>query len=154
MYFYSFYSYLSARNLEITCPATGFTLGVTATVTCKVNKADFDSACILPALLINFYFTPSNGAKFQLCSSSFTACPSTGTTQVACGTCSCGCETDDGTFLTHRLDFIPTSAQASGSFSCEVVCVNSGNLPTLTNNNCDQVTVGKSVVTHSSFITS
>ena len=138
----------------MTCPATGFSVGVNATVTCKVNKADFDSVCILPATLIIFYFTSSNGVKTEWCSSSYKTCPNTGTTQVACGTCSCGCETDDGTFLTHRLDFIPTSAHAAGSFSCEVICLNSGNLPVLTNNNCDQVKVGNSIVIHSSFLTS
>ena len=52
---------------------------------------------------------------------------------------------DDGTFLTHRLEFIPTSAHRNGSFTCEVVCLNSGNLPTLTSQNCSGVLVGKFV---------
>ena len=42
---------------------------------------------------------------------------------VARDKCSSSCETDDMTFLTHRLDFCPTAAHDAGTFSCDVICV-------------------------------
>ena len=137
--------YLSAQNLNATCPANGFTVGVNATVTCMVNKTAFNSSCTAPASVVNFVFTSSSGVKMDWCSSSYTTCTQIGTARAACGTCGCGCVKDDGTFLTHRLDFIPTLEHDAGNFSCEVVCVNSGNLPPLTSHECDQVSVGKLV---------
>ena len=143
MYFF----FSIAQDLEISCPSTGFTVGVNASVTCKVRKAAFTSpACSKPATLIKFLFTTSNGVQSVWCRSSYTTCSNADIPDPACGTCSCSCETDDGTFLTHRLYFIPISAHDGGNFSCEVVCFNSGNLPALTDNNCDKVSVGKLIM--------
>ena len=149
-----FYSCLSAQNFKITCPASGFKVGEMATVTCEVNKAAFKAPCILPVSYIEFSFTSPNGVKRSWCYSSYKTCGKSGSPAPGCGNCRCVCEKDNATFTRHRLDFIPTSAHAAGNISCEVLCLNLGNLPPLTKNKCDRVTVGKLLVTHSSFITS
>ena len=121
-------------------------MGVSGAVTCTVNKAAFTSACAIAATRIKFHFTPSGGVRSEWCASDYTTCPNTGTPDPGCGTCGCVCETDDGTFRIHRLDFIPTSAHDSGTFTCEVICSHTGTLPTLTSNNCDPVAVGKLII--------
>ena len=153
-FFALLYSYLSALDTKITCPASGFKVGETATVTCEVNKTAFAGHCKKPASFIIFYFTPSVGARSVWCSTAFKGCDNTGISQVACGKCNCGCEKANDTFTFHRLDFFPILAHAAGNFSCEVICAHQESLPPLVENNCNQVTVGKLIVTHSSFITS
>ena len=137
---------LSAQDeFRISCPATGFTVGVAASVTCSVKKAAFITPCKLDATFIKFYFTPSGGGTTEWCSSPYTTCPNTGT-PVTCNTCGCECVTDDGTFLTHRLNFTPTAAQDGGKLTCEVVCFNSGTLPLLTSDHCDPISVCKLIM--------
>ena len=138
--------FLSAQDFLISCPASGFTVGVSATITCKANKAAFASECLGNPTLVKFHFKPSGGVRSEWCSSDYTSCPNTGTPDSACGTCGCGCETDDGTFLTHRLSFTPTAAQDGGEFTCEVVCGHILPLPSLTNDNCDAVSVGELIM--------
>ena len=138
--------FFPAQDFEITCPPTGFNAAVNAFVTCKVNKTAFVSPCSLPAVGIKFHFTTSDGVKSEWCSESYTNCSNTGIPDPACRGCSCRCETDDGTFRTHRLDFKPTSAHAGGTFSCVVICLHSNDLPALTSNNCDHVSVGKLIM--------
>ena len=137
---------LSAQDLSISCPAAGLTVGVAASVACRVNKAAFTTACAIAATRIKFHFTPPGGTKAEWCASDYTPCPNTGTPDSACGTCGCGCVTDDGTFLTHRLSFTPTAAHDGGAFTCQVICFHTGALPTLTSNNCDTVAVGKLIL--------
>ena len=142
-----FYSYFSAQNLKITCPASGFKVGEMATVTCEVNKIAFKAPCILPIFYIAFSFTQSNGVKRTWCLSPYSICGKMGFPVWECQKCRCVCEKDNATFARHRLDLIPTSAYAAGNISCDVLCVNLGNLPPLKKNKCDRVTVGKLVVT-------
>ena len=144
VYFLSCYClvFLSAQDLHITCPASGFTEGVSASVTCKANKSAFITACMVPPSLVRFYFTNRSGIRDEWCASSFTTCPNTGI-RISCESCSCGCETDDGTFSTHRLDFPPTFAQDGGNFICHVICGHTLPLPSLTKDSCDAVSVGE-----------
>ena len=153
-FFALLHCYLSAVDIEITCPASGFKVGETATVTCEVNKTAFAGHCKLPATFITFYFTPSSGSQTEWCSSKFKGCDNAGTSQVACGKCNCGCEKANDAFTFHRLDFVPTLAHTAGNFTCEVICFHTTTLPPLVDNNCQHVTVGKLIVTHSSFTTS
>ena len=138
--------FISAQNLEITCPSSGFTVGEPATVTCTVNKTVFETTCLRPPTLVKFHFTPSNGVKNEWCTANYSICNGTGVADQLCGKCSCGCKEGNEDLIVHRLEFIPTSEHAAGSFSCEVVCLQKGNLPPLTKDNCDRVTVGKLIV--------
>ena len=149
-----FYSSLSAKDLEITCPASGFKVGEPATVTCQVNKTALYDPCVLFPTFLQFYFTTSSGVKSMWCMSAYSTCGSTGWPLPACGKCRCACEKGNENFTRHRLDFMPTSVHTAGNFSCEVKCLHFKSLPPLTKNNCDRVTVGKLTVTHISFITS
>ena len=139
--------FISAQNLEITCPSSGFTVGDPATVTCAVNKTAFETTCLRPPTLVKFHFTPSNGVSNEWCTANYSICNGTGVADRLCGKCSCGCKEGNENLIVHRLEFIPTSEHAAGSFSCAVVCLQKGNLPPLTKNNCDRVTVGKLIVT-------
>ena len=149
-----FYSSLSAKGLEISCPASGFKMGEPATVTCQVNKTALYDPCVLFPTFVQFYFTTSRGVRSMWCMSPYGTCGTTGWPLPACEKCMCGCEKGNESFTRHRLDFIPTSAHAAGNFSCEVNCLHFKPLPPLTKNQCDRVTVGKLIVTHSSFTTS
>ena len=138
--------FISAQNFEITCPSSGFKVGEPATVTCTVNKTVFETTCLRPPTLVKFHFTPSNGVKNEWCTANYSICNGTGVADQLCGKCSCGCKEGNEDLIVHRLEFIPTSEHAAGRFSCAVVCLQNGNLPPLTKNNCDRVTVGKLIV--------
>ena len=142
---------LSAQDFIISCPATGFTVGVNASVTCKVNKTAFAAACVYSPNRITFHiFTASGRSTTEKCNVNYTrTCPNTGSPLLAGGTCGCGCQTDDGTTSTHYFHFMPTAAQDGGALTCEVICTHTRALPSLTSDNCDAVAVGKlTIVQH------
>ena len=132
--------------IRISCPATGFTVGVAASVTCSVDKAAFTTACTLPATFIKKNFTPASGSEIEWCSSDYKTCPNIDLTQPECGVCGCGCVTDDGTSITHHLNFTPNAAQDGGKFTCQVECVHKGSVPLLTSDQCDPVSVCKLIM--------
>ena len=113
--------FISAQNLEITCPSSGFTVGEPATVTCTVNKTVFETTCLRPPTLVKFHFTRSNGVENEWCTANYSICNGTGVAERLCGKCSCGCKEGNENLIVQRLEFIPTSEHAAGSFSCAVV---------------------------------